>query len=78
MLQVQGVPHLSNDAFKTYMNIVALEGKIAGMEKCKSLNQANPGHIEFEVNNVKRQMDSITHKKTPEELLNSLYKHDSF
>ncbi len=47
VLSANGTPHLSVESFKTYMNIVALESKIMGMERCKKLNQDNPGGIDF-------------------------------
>lgn len=72
VLSANGTPHLSVDAFKTYMNIVALESKIMGMERCKKLNQANPGHIEFEVNRIKEQLKELTGGRTPEEEIRRL------
>jgi hypothetical protein len=71
-LSAQGTPHLSPDAFKVYMNIVALESKIEGMEKCKKLNLAYPGHIDFQIDRIKDQVESITGGRTPEEQMRRL------
>ncbi|MBJ2174188.1 hypothetical protein JBL43_08060 [Aureibaculum sp. A20] len=68
IVKQNGVPHLNNDQFRRFMNIVSVEAKI---EELQSLNFNSPvifKNIEMKKNKLSR----LTKDQTPKELLKQM------
>jgi len=65
-----GQPHLSDDSYKVYFNLVCLENKIHGMLilKKKFKKESSPDYYQFdsEIKSIEQQIFRITTNQHPE------------
>lgn len=74
-----GKPHLSNDCFKKYFNLICLENKIHGMEILKKKYKGTSGYYQFdvEIEKLRQQIFKITTDDHPEIFLLEMLKKSS-
>ena len=71
-----GQPHLSNDCYKIYFNLVCLENKIHGIEILKKKYKGTPEYYQFDfyIETIKKQIFNITRDQHPEIFLLEMLK----
>tara|TARA_R110002073_G_scaffold72537_1_gene177064 strand:- start:23222 stop:23497 length:276 start_codon:yes stop_codon:yes gene_type:complete len=71
-----GQPHLSNDCYKKYFNLVCLENKVHGMEILKKKFKDTPNYNQFDIDieNFEKQIFNITKNCHPEIFLLEMVK----
>lgn len=77
ILKLNGCPHLSEDMFALYMNIVHLEGRIAELNDLASKAQQNDQKFVYRLK-IDRLIDKIlklTDRMEPKDFLNSIIKN---
>jgi hypothetical protein len=74
-VNTQGSPNLQPDQFKQLMNLIHLEGKLAGIdriiEKFKQID--GPHKYEFMKRPLQKQIDEVSKGLSPKQLLESWY-----
>lgn len=72
-----GSPNLEPDQFKTLMNLIHLEGQLAGIdrviEKFKHLDGEH--RYQFLKTSIQTKIDEVSNGMSPTELLNSWFDH---
>ena len=73
-LKGNGSPHLSQDMFALYMNIVHLEGRIAQLNDLANTAQQNDQKFVYrlKIDAVEDKIKALSNRKEPKELLHSL------
>lgn len=66
VLDSSGVPHLSVDQFKRFMNIVAIESKLSELKKVKTRYNFNY------IFNLEKKLTELTGNLKPEDLLKEM------
>lgn len=76
-LKLNGSPHLSQDMFALYMNIVHLEGRIAQLNELISKVKQNDLKAVYKLNvdSIECKINRLTTMMEPEEFLNLLVKN---
>ncbi len=71
-----GQPHLTNDYYKIYFNLVCLENKIHGIEIIKKKYKGTNQYYQFdiEIETLKKQIFNITTDSYPEVFLMEMLK----
>ena len=71
-----GQPHLNNDCYKIYFNLVCLENKLHGIEILKKKYKGTQDYYQFdyEIERFKKQIFNITTNQHPEVFLIELLK----
>ena len=72
-INTQGSPNLQPDQFKQLMNLIHLEGQLAGLDKIieKFKQIDGPHKYEFMKTPIQKQIDEVSKGLTPTELLQS-------
>lgn len=69
-----GVPQLSTESFRKMMNIISLEGTIAGLKKANALNAEKDKHqFSLELFRKHRQLTEITGNLPPADVMRGLF-----
>ncbi len=73
LVTASGTPNLQTDQFKQLMNIIHLEGQLAGVEKVIKQFKHIDGELRYSIvqRSIKDQITSITQGLTPKKLLES-------
>jgi hypothetical protein len=73
-LKGNGSPHLSQDMFALYMNIVHLEGRIAQLNDLAKTAQQNDQKFIYrlKINTIEDKIKALSNKMEPKELLHSI------
>ncbi len=76
-LKGNGSPHLNQDMFALYMNIVHLEGRIAQLnDLAEKANQNDQKFVyNLKIDLIKDKIKKLTNRMEPKELLHSLLKN---
>ncbi|MBJ2174703.1 hypothetical protein JBL43_10680 [Aureibaculum sp. A20] len=71
-----GQPHLNNDCYKQYFNLVCIENKIHGMELLKKKYKGTPEYYKYdmEIDSLQKQIFQMTTDDKPEFFLLELLK----
>ena len=73
LVKEQGPPHLSPDQFKRMMNIVFLEGMIAGMEKIKVIEKSQAFKYDMLIFKQNQVLTQLTGNIHPNRLIREMY-----
>ncbi len=73
LVTVSGTPNLQTDQFKQLMNIIHLEGQLAGVEKVIKQFKHIDGELRYSIvqRSIKDQIHKVTQGRSPKELLES-------
>ncbi len=73
LVSASGTPNLETDQFKKLMNIIHLEGQLAGVDKIIKQFKHIDGELRYSIvqRSIKDQITSITQGHSPKELLDS-------
>lgn len=69
----QGPPHLNPDQFRRMMNIVFLEGIIAGMEKIKNKDKTQVFKYDMLIFKQNQVLTKLTGNLRPNQLIREMY-----
>jgi len=74
-----GKPHLSNDCFKKYFNMICLENKIHGMEILKKKYKGTPDYYKFnvEIAKLEKQIFNMTRNDRPDFFLEAMLRESA-
>ena len=74
ILKGSGSPHLSQDMFALYMNIIHLEGRIAELNDLanKALQNDQKFVYRLKIDTIEDKIKKLTNRMEPKELLHSL------
>ncbi len=77
VLKGNGSPHLNQDMFALYMNVVHLEGRIAQLNDLANKAQQNDQKFvyKFKIDAIKDKVKKLANRMEPKEFLNSLVKN---
>ena len=73
LVKEQGPPHLNPDQFKRMMNIVFLEGIIAGMEKIKVKEKSQTFKYDMLIFKQNQVLTQLTGNLHPSQLTREMY-----
>mgnify|MGYP001595823129 FL=1 len=73
LVKEQGPPHLNPDQFKRMMNIVFLEGVIAGMEKIKVKEKSQTFKYDMLIFKQNQVLTQLTGNLHPRGLIREMY-----
>ena len=73
LVKEQGPPHLNPDQFKRMMNIVFLEGMIAGMEKVKVKDKSQTFKYDMLIFRQNQVLTQLTRNLHPNRLIREMY-----
>jgi hypothetical protein len=73
LVKEQGPPHLNSDQFKRMMNIVFLEGMIAGMEKIKVKEKSQTFKYDMLIFKQNQVLTQLTGNLHPSGLIREMY-----
>lgn len=73
LVKEQGPPHLNPDQFKRMMNIVFLEGMIAGMEKIKVKEKSQTFKYDMLIFKQNQVLTELTGNLEPNRLIREMY-----
>lgn len=73
LVKEQGPPHLNPDQFKRMMNIVFLEGMIAGMEKIKVKEKSQTFKYDMLIFKQNQLLTKLTGNLRPNQLIREMY-----
>ena len=76
-LKLNGSPHLSQDMFALYMNIVHLEGRIAELNDLANKAKQNDQKFVYrlKIDAIKDKIKKLTNRMEPNEFLHSIIKN---
>ncbi len=76
-LKLNGSPHLSQDVFALYMNIVHLEGRIAELNDLANKAKQNDQKFVYrlKIDAIKDKIKKLTNRMEPKEFLHSIIKN---
>ena len=76
-LKGNGSPHLSQDMFALYMNIVHLEGRIAELNDLANKAKQNDQKFVYrlKIDAIEGKINKLSNRTEPKEFLNSLVKN---
>ncbi len=73
LIKEQGPPHLNPDQFRRMMNIVFLEGLIAGMEKIKVKDKSQAFKYDILIFKQNKILSELTGNLDPSSLMREMY-----
>ena len=73
LVKEQGPPHLNPDQFKRMMNIVFLEGMIAGMEKIRITEKSQTFKYDMLIFKQNQVLTQLTGNLHPSQLIREMY-----
>ena len=74
----QGPPHLNPDQFRRMMNIVFLEGIIAGMEKIKNKDKTQVFKYDMLIFKQNQLLTKLTGNLRPNQLIREMYQMSNY
>lgn len=76
LLKLNGTPHLSQDMFAVYMNIVHLEGRIAQLQDLANTAEQNDQKFVYrlKIDAIQEKVLALTQGMEPKAFLNTMVK----
>ena len=78
IVKEQGPPHLNPDQFRRMMNIVFLEGIIAGMEKIKNKDKTQVFKYDMLIFKQNQVLTKLTGNLRPNQLIREMYQMSNY
>ncbi len=79
VLKGNGSPHLNQDMFALYMNVVHLEGRIAQLNDLANNAEQNDQKFVYKlkIDGIEGKIKTLTNRMEPKELLHSLVQNSA-